>query len=158
MRTFVATTPDEVVGISRVIHDAWFQRDDVVHLRNGRQIVLPFQQEARAWGGESDFKVLRETWRYKEYRVPFHLGTLTIRHVDMVDVDESWAQMDMLEALDYDETKHEVTLVAFGLLRARVARLEVDAEITPTVAGYVRRRIGKRSRWSSDRPPTDQGG
>lgn len=75
-----------------------------------------------------------------------------IAHVDTLDVDDAWGDMDTLEALKYDETQHEVTLVAFGLIRARVARLEVQVEITPSVAGYVRRRIGKRSRWSSDRP------
>ncbi len=111
---------------------------------------MPFKQETRAWGEQSELELLRETWRYSEYRVALRLGTLKIRHVEGVHADESWGEMNMLEGLEYDESKREVTLVSFGVLRVLVARLAVQAEVTPTVGGYVRRRIGKRLRWASD--------
>lgn len=55
-----------------------------------------------------------------------------------------------MNMLEYDESERQVTLVSFGVLRVRVGRLAVQAEVTPTVSGYVRRRMGKRLRWASD--------
>ncbi len=69
MAGFVATTSTHLGPISDLIHDAWFPPGDFVRDFISREIVLPFKWEARAWGEQSELDLLRETWRYNEYRV-----------------------------------------------------------------------------------------
>ncbi len=142
MTTWHADSTRALEEIGALIHDAWFDIDDVRHDQEQHALIVPFAQQ---WD-EDDAptpELIKRTWRYREERVPLMRGTLRIEAVVSVEVDRDAGDAGMLVGLRYDERERKVTMEGIsGDLHARVERLEVTAELVKEVAMYVRRRQG----------------
>jgi hypothetical protein len=141
VNTWKAQCAADLDEISGVVHDAWFDADELVHDRAAGTLAVPFAQESE-WQGAPRTQFLRRTWRYTEERVPFMHGVLRVGHVVAVSQDENAGDAAMLLGVRYDESTRRVTVEGVsGSVTAVVERLDVTAELHPDeVALYVRRR------------------
>jgi hypothetical protein len=152
VQTFAARSPEELQEIAGVTHDARFNgREAVVFDEGAAQLTISFEQEGGAWCGGPEPELVRETWRYREYRVPLLRGRLIIRRVLAVRNLDEWGDMEMLVGIDYNRRHGEVRVYADGALRVQVSAVDVVATITDEVAGALRRRNRKLTRVQSDK-------
>jgi hypothetical protein len=149
--TWHAESASDLADIAGLIHDAWFDVEDVAHDVETRTLVIPFAQEwdwgpmreDPAWRDAPKPELTKTTWRYREERVPFVRGTLRIADVESVAIDASAGDAAMLLGIRYDTTTDCVTVEGVsGNLSAHVQRLNVSAELRTEIAHYVRRRHG----------------
>jgi len=96
--------------ISGVLHDAWFDIDDVAYDQAAGSVCIAFAQdweqlsEAEGQGRDAPAaQFVRRTWRYTEERVPFARGDLRIEHVVAVRTDEAMGDAGMLVGVTYDQ-------------------------------------------------------
>jgi hypothetical protein len=147
--TWHADTPEALNEVAGVIHDAWFDIDDVRHDAGTQTLIVPFAQEWD-WGPMLDDPAWRDAARpqvvtrigpYRKERVPLMRGVLRIGAVESVAIDEGAGDAAMLEELRYDSAARTVTVEGIsGDLRARVHRLDVTAELGSEVSRWVHRR------------------
>jgi hypothetical protein len=147
-----AESPQELGEISRLVHDAYFDFDDVIYDAAAEFLTVPFLQEWEwppldqdpDWQDAPRTEVLGKTWRYTEQRVPFMRGSLHVMHVESVSLDSASGDAAMLRAICYDTTAGQLTIEGVsGDLTARVTRLQITAELRPDEIGLrVRRRVG----------------
>lgn len=152
MTTWTARSTRELREISAVIHDAYFEFDDVSHDPVARELSVPFAQQwdwpplnsDPAWREAPRPALISKTWRYTEERVPFMRGALRVRAVQSVVLDPEAGDAAMLLGVEYDQTSRRLTIDGVsGNLAAVVERLQVTAELWPDdIALYVRRRRG----------------
>ena len=164
MTEWNARSAADLAGISSLLHDAYFDFDDVAHDAVARVLSVPFAQERAglpvdddpAWRDAPRVDVVRKTWRYTEQRVPFVRGVLRVRQVESVALDAEAGDAATLLGLDYDETSRRLKVEGVsGDLIAVVARIDLTAELRPDeVALYVRRRRGRLG--ASDVPLFDE--
>lgn len=137
---------------SGAVHDAYFDSAAMKHSADERIVTIPFQQEGWRDGPRADRSLVAETWRFREYRVAFFHGTLTVRHVRTVAQPEGWDHSGMLLGMHFKSAASEVRVCAVDCLRLTVDALDVEVVISENLAGYVRRRSGKWTRVESDTP------
>lgn len=137
---------------SGAVHDAYFDSAAMEHSADERTLTIPFQQEGWPGGPRADLRLVAESWRFHEYRVAFFHGTLTVRHVRTVAQPEGWDDSGMLLGVHSKNATSEVHVCSVDCLRLTVDDLQVEVVISENVAGYVRRRSGKMTRWESDTP------
>lgn len=152
MSEWSATTEAELVEISGVIHDSWFDSEMTAYDEAAKTVTVEFGQtwewsplqSAPEWHGAPATEVVRQTWRYTEERVPFMRGVLRIHHVLSLSSEPEWGDARMLSTVTYDETSGCVDVVGVsGNLTAVVSALQVTTELMPQeVAFFVRRRRG----------------
>lgn len=160
MPTWTAERVAELEEISGIVHDAWFEVDEVVDDRVDGTLTIAFAQEP--WQLDADEQsrdapqpeFLRRTWRYEEQRVPFIRGVLRVRYVVAISADEGFGDAAMLLGTSYDEATQRLTVQGVsGNLTAVVERLGVTVEILPDeVALYIRRRRSRLTGAESDVP------
>ncbi len=136
--------------ISGAVHDAYFGSPAMKHSADERTVTTPFQQEGWPDGPRADLRLVAESWRFREYRVAFFHGTLTVRHVRTVAQPNGWDDSGMLLGVHFENAASEVRVCALDCLRLTVDALQVEVAISDNVAGYVRRRSGKWTRVESD--------
>ena len=136
--------------ISGAVHDAYFDSAAIEHSAEEGTVTIPFHQEGWSDGPGADSRLVAETWRFREYRVAFFHGTLTVRHVRTVAQPEGWDHSGMLLGVHFKSAASEVRVCAVDCLRLTVDALHVAVAISENVAGYVRRRSGKWTRVESD--------
>jgi hypothetical protein len=166
MPTWTAESVPELDEISGVVHDAWFDVDEVVRDRAAGTVTVPFAQDPGQFDADEQCRddprpqLLRRTWRYTEERVPFIRGVLRVGHVVALSEDDEFGDAAMLLGTSYDEATRRVTVrAASGNVTAVVERLGVTVEIHPhEVALYVRRRRSRLSGAESDVPLWDARG
>jgi hypothetical protein len=160
--TWHAATSDALEEVGAVIHDAWFDIDDVRH-EAMQMLVVPFAQEWEwgpmlddpAWRKAAKPQFVKTTRRYREERVPFMRGSLRIAAVESVSIDRGAGDAAMLLGVRYDRAARTVTVEGVsGDLAARVDRLDVTAELVNEISIW-----GTALRRSAQDPPpsTDQG-
>jgi hypothetical protein len=134
-----------------LVHDAFFQIEDVEHDQSSETLIIPFAQTWEwgamlsdpAWRDAPRTEFVRKTWRYREERVPFMRGTLRIAAVQSYRVEEAMGDSGVLLDVRYDSDAGMVVVESVsGELHARVRRLDVAAELRNELALYVRRRRG----------------
>jgi hypothetical protein len=149
--TWHAESTQDLAEIAGVIHDSWFDIDDVEHHATAQTLVIPFAQEWDGpplrddpeWRDAPKPEPTRTTWRYREEHVPFMRGVLRIAAVEAADIDRHAGDAAMLLDTRYDADTRLVTVEGVsGDLRARVQQLDVTAELVNEVALVVRRRRG----------------
>ena len=149
----VATTPEQLLEVAGVTHDAYFDARDIVHDESRQMIVIPFAQEAGPWDGTRQDELVRRSRLSSEYRVPFTRGFLTIRHVVGTQSTDGWGDMGMLVGLDFDDARKQVRLESGSYLRVTVSELLVEVEVTDEVVGHAPRRVSKCLPASAEDPP-----
>ena len=150
MSVWQAKSAGDLNEISGVIHDAWFDIDDVAYDQAAGSLCIAFAQdwkqlpEAQARGDAPAAQLVRRTWRYTEEHVPFARGDLRIEHVVAVRTDEAMGDAGMLLGVSYDQSARRLIVEGVsGSLMASIKRLGVTAELhADQVAVYVRRRRG----------------
>lgn len=150
MTTYRADSPAGLREISGVVHDAWFDFDDVRYDSAERTLVVPFAQEWPAslrddpeWRDAPEPEVVRTTRRFREERVPFMAGMLQIGEAEAVELDPNSGDSGAVNLVRYSGRRRTVVVdCVSGDLQARVSRIDVTAEIVNEVALYVRRRTG----------------
>ena len=151
-------TAEDVQGLREVsgaIHDAHFDPDDLRFVSSDATLVVPLLQEGWPSGPTPSRELVSESWRVREYRVALFHGELRVRHVLSMPQRGDWGEQGMLDALAVDSAKREVRLEAGGFLHVPVSRLEIEVEISDSVSGYVRRRVGKFTGIATDTPWPD---
>jgi hypothetical protein len=148
--TWAAESIEALEELSGVIHDAYFDADDVRYDGAARVLRVPFAQEWPAIneregrsGGQQPKSVPR-SWRRKEKRVPFMRGLVSVAHVDSFAPDESAGDAGILLGISYDADARRLTIEGVsGVLAALVERIDVTVELREDeVALYVVRRRG----------------
>jgi hypothetical protein len=147
MRTVTARDAAALSEVSGAVHDAYID-GDVEFDRDAGVAVLPIVQEGWADGPPPEREFVRETWRYRESRVTFFRGQLTIRRVVELREPEDW-DAPMLYRVTFHPASQELHVHSSEPLRVEVEALDVTLEISSEVGGHVRRRIGKLSRIES---------
>jgi hypothetical protein len=148
-----ATDVQTLAEASFAIHDALFDRDEVRYDPGRALLVIPFRQEGWPSGPAPERELVRESWRIREYRVALYRGELRIRQViSQPEHGDGWGDPGQLNRLEFDSARSELCVEAGDILRVPVTRLDVEVEITPDIAGYLRRRVGKLTGTESDRP------
>jgi hypothetical protein len=152
MTRWKAESAQALGEISRVIHDAYFDADDVQYDPGAQTVCVPFAQQqdwasvedAPEWQDAPQTEFVRKTWRYTEERVPFMRGELRATDVWSFIPDASAGDAGMLLSIDYDANAGKLTIRGVsGDLVAFVGRIDVTAELRPDqVALYVSRRRG----------------
>jgi hypothetical protein len=144
----------EALGeISGVIHDAYFDYDEVRYDPEAGVVRVPFGQawdwpplnEDPEWRDAPRTEFVRKTWRYTQERVPFMRGVLMIRQVQTFTPDARAGEAGMLLSLDHDAGSGKLTVNAVsGDLVAVVSSVDVEADLRPDeVALWVVRRRGR---------------
>src|SRR4051812_36380627 len=142
MWTLTAHDESSLRAISGAVHDAYID-GDVEFDRRAGVVVVPIAQEGWAQGPPGEQQLVRETWRFREHRVTFFRGWLTIRRVLELHEPDDW-DGPMIEGVTFQPASHEIHVVyADEPLRAKVEAADVTLEISTEVIGHVRRRIGK---------------
>ena len=153
MTTWNAESAEALAEISGVIHDAWFDADDVQYDAAAQTLCVPFAQEwdwpplneGPEWQKAPRPEFLRKTWRFTEERVPFMRGVLRVRHVTSFSADAGVGDAGMLLDVEHDPHAGKLTIHGVsGDLAALIVRIDVTAELRPDeVALYVSRRRGR---------------
>ena len=161
MSAWHARTAGELDAINGVVHDAWFDFDDVEHDRDARTLTIPFAQD---WFQVSDDaqdgpspELVAVTWRYRDVRVPYPRGVLRIGNVRGVEQDGAIGDAGMLFRLEHDARAGRITVHgASGALVAEVDELDLACEVDPKViALVVQRRYSRLFGTSSEKPLWD---
>jgi hypothetical protein len=148
MWTLTARDDASLRDVSGAVHDAYID-GDVEFDREAGVAVVPILQEGWPEGPPPEKELVRETWRYHEYRVTFFRGRLTIRRVNELQEPEDW-DAPMIQGVAFDPADQEVRVYSDEALRAQVQALDVELEISSEPGGHVRRRIGKLTKIGSD--------
>jgi hypothetical protein len=133
-----------------------FDRVEVRYDPGRGLLIIPFRQEGWPSGPPPEQELVRESWRIREYRVALFRGELRIHDViSQPERGDDWGELGRLSTLAFDAERSELRVEAGDVLRVPVARLDVEVEVAPEIAGYLRRRVGKRTGTESDRPWRD---
>ena len=153
MSRWEATSTKQLEEISGLIHDSYFDLDDVEYDAAAGTLSVAFAQSQDwsplsldpAWHDAPQTEVLAKTRGYTEERVPFVRGLLVVTQVVSATLDSAAGEAAMLLGIGYEEAVRELTIEGVsGNLVARVKRLHVVAELQPNeIALYVRRRRGR---------------
>lgn len=132
----VARSPEQLQAVNAVIHDCFFERDQIVFDENQRELRIPFEYLA-----ESDDRVLRRLLFLTKTETPFVQASLSIRRVS------DWSIDDTQEVGSYDFNKlvynpgaQEVVILT-GIpidIRATVEGFEIAVAVSDSVVGWQR--------------------
>ena len=152
MTRWEAASADQLREISGLIHDSYFDIDDVEHDAAAGTLSIAFAQRCDRpplcddpdWQRAPQPEFVRKTWRYTESRVPFMRGSLVVKQLESFTLDPAAGDAGMLLSVSHDEATGMLTIDGVsGALEARVRRVDVVAELAPDeVALYVRCRRG----------------
>jgi hypothetical protein len=121
--------PDELSLVLELCHGLWFSSEDV--LFDPETSVLTISLARRATD-EAPLLVRNLGWLYRRWRVPLRETVLRIHRVIDHEIHPGeWR----LEALGFHNGAVSVFALERPVIRARVERLEIEAEETPTMVG-----------------------
>jgi hypothetical protein len=160
-----ATTPEELEEVAGCVHDAYFEHEQVVFDEAACTVTVPFVQEGGEWlelphASLPEPEVLRKTWRYKEYRVPFLRCEVVVHSARSVHLGpkDTFPDPGMLDYIEYDSAGAQVLIraVTGPEISVQVDSLQLEMVITDAVALNVRRRRGwvgvSDTPYASDQP------
>ena len=134
------TSPDDLDRVP--LYDAWFDSDEVVHDPILRILTLRFAQEPGPADEVPESQLVRKARLSREHRVAFLDWLLVIHNVVEVRAQDGWADMGMLEGLEFDSEHQEVSIASNGVMRVAVETLHLDAYVAAGRIRWMRRKVG----------------
>lgn len=136
-RLTVITSAEDVSSVVDVIHDCWFEKDDITYDLSTRLLRIKFRKQCL-----SAMRTESGGLFYRRSRVPLLECWLKIQHVKEYSVDDR-AQVGRydFDQLSYEAATKTVRITA-GVpitIKALVDRFEVSVEQTDTVSGEIMR-------------------
>ena len=123
MPDLVAVDP---VDLDRVpVWDAWFDADELIYSADEGVVAFRFAAESETSAARAELVIKRRFSR--EYRIPFTGWHVTVSDVVGVSAPDGWADMGMLESLEFDPVRSELLVASNDVCRIAVERLHVEA-------------------------------
>lgn len=131
-KSVLIKTPEQIPDVLDIIHDWWFDKDDVVFDQTTATLNIKFRRELT-----EKRRLLKRKWFWKKVEVPFAESSLKIYHVESYSINDTrQTGFFYRNELEYDQSLKRISISSVGpiSLEIIVEVFEVLVEETDRVA------------------------
>ncbi len=131
MLSLVITSPKKLPFIMDIIHDCWFQKDEIVFNSDTNTLEVKFMREAM-----EEKELIGNVLFFKKYKIPFIECYLRIYSVKSYEInDKEQVGGYDFNKLEYDSEKQQISILT-GIpidIKVRVEEFHISIEETNKV-------------------------